>query len=127
MTRTELYVHIPFCVRKCAYCDFLSAPADEGTRARYLAGLFDEFKSWGQRAKGRNITSVFVGGGTPTSLSAKQLDGLFCALRDTFDIPKAAEVTVECNPGTLDGEKLSVLKNAGVNRLSIGLQSADNA
>jgi oxygen-independent coproporphyrinogen-3 oxidase len=138
----ELYIHIPFCVRKCAYCDFLSGPADEGTKARYLARLFDEFAFYGEmlgkgkhadretahgavECKGpRRITSVFVGGGTPTSLSAEQLSGLFERLYGCFDIERDAEITVECNPGTLDANKLSALKGAGVNRLSIGLQSA---
>ncbi|MBO7401623.1 MAG: oxygen-independent coproporphyrinogen III oxidase [Lachnospiraceae bacterium] len=131
MSDLEIYVHIPFCVRKCAYCDFLSGPADEDAKARYLTGLFDEFRFYAEKLKSaetrKTITTVFVGGGTPSSLSAGQLDSLFEKLHSSFGIGKEAEVTVECNPGTLSAEKLSVLKNAGVNRLSLGLQSADDS
>ena len=110
MSDLEIYVHIPFCVRKCAYCDFLSGPADEDAKARYLTGLFDEFRFYAEKLKSaetrKTVTTVFVGGGTPSSLSAGQLDSLLEKLHTSFKIGKEAEVTVECNPGTLSAEKL---------------------
>lgn len=120
----ELYIHIPFCVRKCRYCDFLSAPADSETRARYVGALCNAIKTRGEEYPDYVISSIFVGGGTPTSLEPEQLKAIFKALRGAFEILPEAEISVECNPGTLTFEKLSVLKASGVNRLSIGLQSA---
>ena len=123
-----IYIHIPFCVRKCGYCDFLSFPCDEEARTRYLAALQEEIKRSGEELKGRyQVETVFFGGGTPSILSGEALAGLLDTLRGSYDITGNAEITVECNPGTLDPGKLDVYRRAGVNRLSIGLQSADDA
>ena len=122
--KLELYIHIPFCIRKCRYCDFLSAPADGETRARYVGALCNEIKQRGKEYPDYILSSIFVGGGTPTSLETEQLSEIFETVSGSFDILPDAEITVECNPGTLTYEKLTALKKAGVNRLSIGLQSA---
>ena len=121
----ELYIHIPFCIRKCAYCDFYSQ-TDYSVSDIYLQALLTEAKTLSQQHQGRLVDTVYIGGGTPSSLSAAQLNLLLKALHGTFAIAEDAEFTLEANPATLDEEKLSVLKDCGVNRLSIGLQSASN-
>ena len=120
-----LYVHIPFCVKKCAYCDFYSK-TDYSVSDLYLNALLTEASIVSEQYRGRWIDTVYIGGGTPSSLSASQLAVLLSSLQEIFDIADEAEVTLEANPATLDEEKLSVLKANGVNRLSIGLQSASN-
>lgn len=122
----ELYIHIPFCVRKCLYCDFLSAPAGEETRERYVEALLSEITGRGEAYGDCRVTSVFFGGGTPSLLTAKQMKRLLGTVSGSFFLAPDAEITVEVNPGTADPEKLSACREAGVNRLSIGLQSADN-
>lgn len=119
----ELYVHIPFCVRKCAYCDFLSAPADEALRQEYVEALIREITGYKKMYQDCYVSTVFVGGGTPSILSPGQFRGIFSALRDSFRIEPEAEVTLEANPGTVTEAKLLAWKEAGVNRISIGLQS----
>lgn len=126
MKELELYVHIPFCKRKCSYCDFLSAPAPRHICGAYLAQLFSEIRTAGLAYQDYRVSSVFVGGGTPSILSASQMLQLFSQLTDSFYIMPDAEITVECNPGTIDRQKLQAYRKAGVNRLSIGLQSADD-
>lgn len=131
----ELYIHIPFCVRKCHYCDFLSATSDEATREEYTEALCREITSYKDMAAEYTVSTIFFGGGTPSLLSVQQFEKIIRTIRDTFfkdrdrDMGGAGEVefTVECNPGTLTKEMLSCLKQLGVNRLSIGLQSADDA
>lgn len=129
----ELYFHIPFCVRKCLYCDFLSYPCDsfpEGTMDCYVEALISELKGREQEYRDKVITSVFIGGGTPSILPIDNLRKLLTAIRDTVygrrSDDGSAEITVECNPGTVDEEKLLLMKSLGVNRLSFGLQSAEN-
>lgn len=127
----EIYIHIPFCVRKCLYCDFLSAPADEKTYRSYVAALKNEiikrtYKEVWPAEKMPVVPSVFFGGGTPTVLDAEDLSGILELLKDRFNITEDAEITIECNPGTADHDKLSKLRKAGFNRLSIGLQSTDD-
>ena len=121
-----IYIHIPFCVRKCAYCDFLSAPADEDTRKRYIQALLEEIALKGKQAAEYEARSVFLGGGTPSILDGAQIGAVLDAVAGAFSVNAQAEITVECNPGTLSARKLSEMSAAGVNRLSIGLQSADN-
>ena len=121
---TELYVHIPFCVRKCLYCDFLSAAADAETRERYVRALSEEIRGRAEECAGYRVTSVFFGGGTPSVLTGEQIKRLLDEIRDGYCLTGDAEITVEVNPGTADREKLERFRAAGVNRLSIGLQSA---
>lgn len=122
----ELYFHIPFCVRKCLYCDFLSAPADGRTKARYMDSLNRETEERAGDYRNHRVVSVFVGGGTPSTVSPEQLCRLLETVRTRFDLEEDAEITVEVNPGTVDERMLRRYRQAGVNRLSIGLQSADD-
>ena len=126
--RGGIYIHIPFCVRKCAYCDFLSAPADEKTQAGYVKALQTEIYQTAKLFSENPYTvdTVFFGGGTPSILVPKHIKALMDTLRECFALPEAAEITIECNPGTLDEEKAAVYRQAGINRISFGLQSANN-
>jgi len=128
----SLYVHIPFCVKKCAYCDFLSMPADKSVRDKYVQMLLKEIENEAVFYHDYVVETVFFGGGTPTILEAKQLVEILESLRTHFSFVqdkepgRVAEITTECNPGTVDAEDLQLLHQGGFNRLSIGLQSADN-
>lgn len=119
----ELYIHIPFCMKKCNYCDFLSAPADERTQNHYVAALLREIRYYGECCRDRRVSTIYIGGGTPSWLPEQYMELILKQLRVSFDIDETAEITVECNPGTLTGQKLMTYKACGVNRLSIGLQS----
>jgi len=120
----ELYVHIPFCVRKCQYCDFLSGPSDEETKDRYIEALLKEIRA-AEHTEGYEIVSVFIGGGTPSALKAEAIASIMRTLQEKFFFCEDAEVTIEANPGTVDPEKLTIYRNVGINRLSLGLQSTD--
>lgn len=123
----ELYVHIPFCVRKCEYCDFLSAPAGADTQQEYVRNLLLEIEQKGVRCTDYEVTTIFFGGGTPSILKAGWIADILNAIHRNFKVRKDAEITIECNPGTLTFEKLSIYKSAGINRISVGLQSASDA
>lgn len=120
----EIYIHIPFCVRKCAYCDFLSAPASRQVQAAYVDALKQELRANQYMAEEYEVSTVFVGGGTPSMLEGEKLAEILEELHKCFEIRPQAEITVECNPGTLTREKLKRYRSVGVNRLSLGLQSA---
>lgn len=120
----ELYIHIPFCVKKCSYCDFLSAPATEQTKEAYMAALFAEIGGRAKDYKERIVTSIFIGGGTPSLLSGDSIRQLMEHIREGFTLAPDAEITMEVNPGTVTAEKLTAFYGAGINRLSIGMQSA---
>ena len=122
----ELYVHIPFCVKKCAYCDFLSFPQGEEIQRRYVEKLMEEIRTVSAGFHDTPVSSVFVGGGTPSVLKARWMKELFDCLRASFHIEETAEISMEANPGTVDREQLRIYREAGINRLSFGLQSADN-
>lgn len=122
----ELYIHIPFCIRKCNYCDFLSFPETESGIAQYCHALKEEIKRTGDQAEGIGVRSVFIGGGTPSILEAEQITEIMTCIRNNFSIEKNAEITTESNPGTLNAEKLNCYHELGINRLSIGLQSTDD-
>ena len=124
MKELELYLHIPFCVKKCNYCDFLSALAGEETRAAYVDALLEEIRGFDE-PEDYEVVTVFFGGGTPSILPGQAIFRIMEALREKFSFRKEAEITLEANPGTVDKEKLSFYKKAGINRLSFGLQSAD--
>jgi len=115
-----IYIHIPFCGSKCAYCDFLSMPASEEVRARYVDRLIEEID---RRAHGLRPRTLYIGGGTPTALGAETLARLFGALASRLDLTGLREFTVEANPATVDAGVASVLVAGGVNRVSIGAQS----
>ena len=120
----ELYIHIPFCVRKCAYCDFLSAPADQDTIARYMSVLEEQLVRQAASFQKKVIDTVFIGGGTPTTLRTGQLERLLTTVHKYYALAKNVEFTVEANPGTLTAGKVRALARGGVNRVSLGLQSA---
>lgn len=121
-----VYVHIPFCVRKCAYCDFLSFPASADVQQAYFRALREEIAGF-ERAEEYEVISIYFGGGTPSLPSSGEIAGTLDAIRRTFSVAQDAEVTIECNPGTMDERKLEDYRGAGINRLSIGLQSCDDA
>ena len=124
----ELYLHIPFCVSKCKYCDFLSAPSGEEQRQIYVERLCRRIRYWSDviHNYGYEIVSIFVGGGTPSILTEAQITQVFEAVHESFPIRGDAEITMEMNPGTDVKDKLPVYRELGINRLSMGLQSADN-
>ena len=122
----ELYVHIPFCVRKCAYCDFLSAPADMQERTLYVDALTKEIRAEKEEYRNYKVSTIFLGGGTPSVLGEDEIAEIFRALYESFDISDSAEITMEVNPGTVTEGKAAVWKKCGVNRLSIGLQSVND-
>lgn len=122
----ELYIHIPFCVRKCAYCDFLSFPSGEEERERYVERLTEEIEEAGAVSEGYVATAIFFGGGTPSVLTPNQTERILNAVKKSFYVAEDAEITTEVNPGTADREKLEAWRQAGINRLSFGLQSTEN-
>lgn len=124
MKPVALYIHIPFCVKKCAYCDFSSWPGRERDWARYLNALEDEFASAAKRYGKMPVRTVFVGGGTPSVLPEDAVMRILAMARARFELLPDAEITVEANPGTLSPEKLRAYRDSGVNRLSIGVQAA---
>lgn len=160
-----LYIHIPFCVKKCAYCDFLSFTVDDATKERYVAALCEEIRANKENTEEYLVETVYFGGGTPSVLSVEQIERIFGTILETFEVRgfvseksekkekkkrhfgkrkqeetvesetpemrlqrvlngELAEVTIEVNPGTADGEKFAALYELGFNRLSMGLQSA---
>jgi oxygen-independent coproporphyrinogen-3 oxidase len=125
----ELYIHIPFCVKKCRYCDFLSFAGKEACFKDYITALNAELDSYRGLTGERGLDTVFIGGGTPSILPASLMEELLAGISRLTAVSGAqpAEYTIECNPGTLDREKLRLFKQHGVNRLSIGLQSADDS
>lgn len=122
----ELYIHIPFCVKKCAYCDFLSGPASNQQIEEYVQALIEEIRYYKEVAKKYEVSTVFLGGGTPSLLTEEQMKVLMEVLGQTFFIRQNAEITMEANPGTVTVEKLRAYQKAGINRISFGLQSVDN-
>lgn len=123
-TPLELYIHIPFCVQKCQYCDFLSGPSDQETRGRYIEALLTEIRAV-QGIEAYEIVSVFIGGGTPSVLEAEAIASIIETIQKKFYFSPDAEITIEANPGTVDLAKLKTYRRAGINRLSLGLQSTD--
>lgn len=122
-----LYIHIPFCIKKCDYCDFLSAPAEEDTIRRYFDSLFTEIRSYKGRNSSYVVPTIYIGGGTPSCVEPGYITELMDIIYDTFQIDgERLEATIEVNPGTVTKGKLEAYKIAGINRLSFGLQSADN-
>ncbi|HHX14064.1 MAG TPA: radical SAM family heme chaperone HemW [Clostridiales bacterium] len=126
-----IYIHIPFCIQKCGYCDFLSfTGSSRGDRKRYVDGLLEEILYWGgehdelaDSLRGRPVDTIFIGGGTPSLLEASEIDRLLGALARNFKLNTATEITIEANPGTINREQTASYRSAGVNRLSLGAQS----
>lgn len=118
-----LYIHIPFCRRKCRYCSFVSYEHREADIPAYVSALKNELE---QRAGGEHVTSIYFGGGTPSLLPAEPLGNLLNNIRSLFELDKAAEISIEANPGTVNQTYLSAIRELGVNRLSLGVQSLND-
>ena len=124
MERLSLYIHIPFCVKKCEYCDFYSL-CDLSLREKYVSALIAQIKDFRSEAKNKLVDTIYFGGGTPSLLSGDAMLRIMKTIRSVFRVAEEAEISMEANPGTLNPEKLSAYREAGINRLSLGLQSAD--
>lgn len=122
-----LYLHLPFCISKCPYCDFNSYQLKEDNQiSSYISALYQEITTYSKKLKKSNIKTIYLGGGTPTILSGVQIYNILEFCKSKFTIDKDAEITIEANPGTLDGEKIKLLIESGINRLSLGAQSFNN-
>ena len=120
-----LYIHIPFCVQKCKYCDFLSAPADDATKKRYVDALCKEIEAYKILTKEYELATIYFGGGTPSVLEVSLIGQILECVKRTFTVNMTeAEITLELNPGTASFEKINKYRELGINRLSIGVQSA---
>lgn len=128
----SLYIHIPFCVKKCDYCDFLSATGDRKAKDAYVNALIEEIKGYGDIGQEYIVKNIFFGGGTPSAIEGEQIYRIMETIREVFTIATidksnlVPEISLEMNPGIVSKEKLQWYKKAGINRLSIGLQSCDN-
>lgn len=120
-----LYIHIPFCRSKCDYCDFYSLAGREEQMDLYQKALLAQFKRWAPLVKGRAVDTIYFGGGTPSYYGAKRIRELLLYLQRRFPVSRQAEITLECNPDSVDARSMSALRRAGVNRVSLGMQSAD--
>ena len=121
----EIYIHIPFCIRKCDYCDFLSGPSGPKEQADYVQALLREIQAV-EEGEGRSVSSIFIGGGTPSVLDERLLGDILREIRNRFKMKEDAEITIEVNPGTANIGKLQAYREMGINRLSIGLQSPED-
>ena len=118
-----LYIHIPYCLHKCGYCDFNSHPENQEESTHYVDALTQELKSYSQ--KKYSVTSVFIGGGTPTILLPSQLKHILKTAQQVFNLTAGCEITIEANPATIKLQSLQEIHDAGYNRISIGVQSFD--
>ncbi|HTZ00229.1 MAG TPA: radical SAM family heme chaperone HemW, partial [Rhodocyclaceae bacterium] len=124
----SLYVHFPWCLKKCPYCDFNSHEAKGGIpEEAYLTALVADLEAALPEVWGRNVISIFIGGGTPSLLSPAAVDRLLAAVRARLAVLPDAEVTLEANPGAIEADKFAAFRAAGINRLSLGIQSFDDA
>ena len=119
-----IYIHIPFCRQKCSYCDFVSFPDKIGYAEAYMACVYKELKMRGEELKGRTFDTVYFGGGTPSYIPPKLILGAMNRIRESFTLSDNAEITLELNPGTIGEEKVKIYEKAGINRFSVGLQTA---
>lgn len=126
MKKIGLYLHIPFCIQKCKYCDFISSRQNNETIDLYIEALKKEVNMYSNRLSSYSVETIFIGGGTPSILDIKKIDGIVREIFRNFDVSKNVEFTIESNPGTLTKDKLRKYNDIGINRLSIGLQSYNN-
>lgn len=122
----ELYLHMPFCVRKCAYCDFLSFPTDQATQKRYAKRLMEDIDVMGKKYGEIPVETIFIGGGTPSVPDSRLIAEIMEHVKRAFHLREDAEISMEANPGTVTREKLTDYRRAGINRMSFGLQSAND-
>lgn len=130
MKRVGIYIHIPFCARKCNYCDFYSLASGEDEKKSYIEALKREIKEVSKKVNADyQVYTIYFGGGTPSIIKADYIKEVLDVIRSHFKLYKDdfyPEITIECNPKTVDMDKLSIYKEAGINRISLGLQSTDN-
>lgn len=119
----QLYVHIPFCMKKCKYCDFLSFPAEQKTQEEYLKALIREICYYGPRMQEYEVSTIYIGGGTPSWLEEILIAQVMETIFASFTVREDAEISIECNPGTITKSKLEMYRAVGINRISFGLQS----
>ena len=124
--KLEIYVHIPFCAKKCAYCDFLSFPGNMRMRREYTDKLLEEIRIQSSFVREYQVDTIFLGGGTPSVLDVTDITAIMGTLKEHYDIAPDAEITIEVNPGTVKMEGLVAYREAGINRVSMGLKSADD-
>ena len=125
MERFGIYIHIPFCVKKCSYCDFVSFCSDEKTWEQYTNAVVCEIENK-KIENPKKVTTIYIGGGTPSLIPENYIVKIINTVKSRFKIEKSAEITIEVNPGTVTEKKLVAYKNVGINRISIGLQSAED-
>ena len=123
MKNLGIYVHIPFCKKKCEYCDFVSFSGIENKQKEYVDALILDIKNSAKVVSNYKIDTIYFGGGTPSFIESKYIVDILKAIKENYKVTKHAEITIEVNPGTVDRKKLDTYKSAGINRLSIGLQS----
>jgi oxygen-independent coproporphyrinogen-3 oxidase len=128
MKRIGLYIHIPFCLQKCAYCDFYSIPGrDEALQKRYINALTLHMKTLSTTMEDRVFDTVYIGGGTPGLLTEEMLTALMNGIKDNFKLAEDAEITLETNPAVADEAKFRIMRSLGINRLSMGMQSSEES
>lgn len=124
MQNFGIYIHIPFCQKKCKYCDFISFDkCDESIKENYVQAILKEIENCQIKKK---VSTIYIGGGTPSILPAKSMQEILEKIKQKFDLVENTEITIEVNPGTVDLPKLKMYQNMGINRLSIGLQATQN-
>ena len=122
-----IYIHIPFCARKCLYCDFISYENCEPIITQYIEALKEEIKSTASKvSQDYLVTTIYIGGGTPSYIDSKYIVSIVNMIKENYIVKENAEITIEVNPGTVTSKKLENYKNVGINRLSIGLQTTNN-
>ena len=121
-----IYIHIPFCIKKCDYCDFISYPNKYELQEKYIDKIIKEIDDNRELLEKKNITTIYIGGGTPSSIKAELIEKVLNKINKISNVSSSAEITIEVNPGTVTKEKLQLYKNCGINRLSIGLQSTND-
>ena len=126
MKELGLYIHIPFCKQKCKYCDFISFSNKESYVEKYIKALKNEVINNKNKAKEYEVTTVYIGGGTPSFIESSYIVEILSIIKENYNVQENAEITIEVNPGTVNEEKLKDYFNAGINRLSIGLQTTNN-
>lgn len=123
--RFELYIHIPFCAKKCLYCDFLSGVYDPKTQSDYVKSLCKELEFYSKKVFG-TVSSIYIGGGTPTWVNPDHIVAIMQTVKENYNVDPLAEISIEANPGTVIAEAANIYRSVGINRVSVGLQSAND-
>ena len=126
MKYLSIYVHIPFCLKKCDYCNFTSFSCCEHNFERYFLCLQNEIEQQSKKFKERKVNTIFIGGGTPSIVPANLIEKLMLIIKQNFNLTKNCEITIECNPDSTTEEKLKIYKKIGINRISFGVQTLNN-